>query len=397
MRHPLQSRDDRDAFLLGLGQLWSAGVDVDWTALQGDQVHRVTLPGYAFARQRHWIEPAAFVRSADASAPIGTVVAEPQPTDRKPERHGRPLADAGDATADLVAVSGVESIAPGDNFFELGGDSLLAIGVAMTASHEGVELTRRTSTTMAALARWPTPSSHATHPAGWQARTLRSESHRSRRTFIRFLDSGLAEPGRWRAPLVLRLESSVSVEDVRAVMTAVVNHHDALRMRVANRAGMWEQHISEPRDFADLAECSLPADALPGTQHEREAISAIVSDTIGAQDLDSWPLTATYVIDAQGDPRFLVLTVHEMVDDTTSREVLVTDLLTAFAQRLAGSDIVLWNRPPRAGGSGPLAEGAALAGPPRGARPDVTTGSTMPPKATLRLADAEIAGAPGSR
>ena len=71
MRHPLQSRNDRDAFLLGLGQLWSAGVDVDWTARHGDQVNRVTLPGYAFARQRHWIEPAAFVRSADASTPIG--------------------------------------------------------------------------------------------------------------------------------------------------------------------------------------------------------------------------------------------------------------------------------------------------------------------------------------
>jgi aryl carrier-like protein len=36
---------------------------------------------------------------------------------------------------------GVETVAPGDNFFELGGDSLVAIGVAMTASHEGVELT----------------------------------------------------------------------------------------------------------------------------------------------------------------------------------------------------------------------------------------------------------------
>jgi peptide-methionine (R)-S-oxide reductase len=35
----------------------------------------------------------------------------------------------------------VESVAPGDNFFEIGGDSLVAIGVAMTASHEGVELT----------------------------------------------------------------------------------------------------------------------------------------------------------------------------------------------------------------------------------------------------------------
>ena len=342
MRHPLQSRDDRDAFLLGLGQLWSAGVDVDWTALQGDQVHRVTLPGYAFARQRHWIEPAAFVRSADASAPIGTAVAEPQPTDRK-------AGSATDARSQMQATLqriwsqclGVESIAPGDNFFELGGDSLLAIGVAMTASHEGVELTPQDLYDHGSLGALADTLVARYASGGLASQDTDDLNPPVPPNILRFLDSGLAEPGRWRAPLVLRLESSVSAEDVRAVMTAVVNHHDALRMRVANRAGMWEQHISEPRDFADLAECSLPADALPGTQHEREAISAIVSDTIGAQDLDSWPLTATYVIDAQGDPRFLVLTVHEMVDDTTSREVLVTDLLTAFAQRLAGSDIAL--------------------------------------------------------
>ena len=57
MRHPVQTRDDRDAFLLALGQLWAAGVDVDWTRLYGDHPQRVTLPGYAFARQRYWIEP----------------------------------------------------------------------------------------------------------------------------------------------------------------------------------------------------------------------------------------------------------------------------------------------------------------------------------------------------
>ena len=57
MRHPVQTRDDRDAFLLALGQLWSTGVDVDWARLYGEHPRRVTLPGYSFARQRHWIEP----------------------------------------------------------------------------------------------------------------------------------------------------------------------------------------------------------------------------------------------------------------------------------------------------------------------------------------------------
>jgi phthiocerol/phenolphthiocerol synthesis type-I polyketide synthase E len=394
MRHPLQSRNDRDAFLLGLGQLWLAGVEVDWTARHGDQVHRVTLPGYAFARQRHWIEPAAFVRSGDVSASIGTAVAESQPADRK-------TGSATDARAQMQATLqriwsqclGVESIAPGDNFFELGGDSLLAIGVAMTASHEGVEVTPQDlyeHDSLGALAD--------TLVARYASDGLASQDTDDLNppvspNILRFLDSGLAERGRWRAPLVLRLESSVSTEDVRAVMTAVVNHHDALRMRVANRAGMWEQHISEPRDFADLAECSLPADALPGTQHEREAISAIVSDTIEAQDLDSWPLTASYVIDAQGDPRFLVLTVHGMVDDTTSREVLVTDLLTAFAQRLAGSDIAL--EPATAGWREWSQRCAALA-----AHPAVLDRRNYwidnAGKATVRLAHAEIAGAPAA-
>ena len=57
MRHHAQNRDDRDAFLLSLGQLWEAGVEVDWAPLRGGQRPRLlTLPGYPFERQRHWIE-----------------------------------------------------------------------------------------------------------------------------------------------------------------------------------------------------------------------------------------------------------------------------------------------------------------------------------------------------
>ncbi|BBY95272.1 phthiocerol synthesis polyketide synthase type I PpsE [Mycobacterium gallinarum] len=340
MRHPLQSRNDRDTFLLGLGQLWSAGVDVDWTARHGEAQH-VTLPGYAFARQRHWIEPAAFVRSG-GSAPLGAAVSESLPAARQP-------AIATDARSQMLATLqriwsqclGVESIAPGDNFFELGGDSLLAIGVAMTAAHEGVELTPQDlydHDSLGALADTLVARYASGGLAGQPTDELNPPVPPN---ILRFLDSGLAEPGRWRAPLVLRIDTSVSVEDASAVMTAVVNHHDALKMRVVNRAGVWEQHISEPGDFTGLTQCTLPADAVPASEGEREALSAVVSDTIAVQDLGSWPLTGTYVVDAQGAPRFLVLTMHGMVDDTKSREILVTDVLTAFAQRLAGSDIAL--------------------------------------------------------
>ena len=214
MRHPLQSRDDRDAFLLGLGQLWSAGVDVDWTARQGEHVQRVTLPGYAFARQRHWIDPGAFVRSGDASAPIGPAVAEPQPADRK-------AGSATEARSQMLATLqriwsqclGVESIAPGDNFFELGGDSLLAIGVAMTAAHEGVELTPQDLYDHHSLGALADTLVARYASGGLASQDTEDLNPPVPPNMLRFLESGLAEPGRWRAPLVLRLDSSVRAED----------------------------------------------------------------------------------------------------------------------------------------------------------------------------------------
>ncbi len=343
MRHPVQTREDWDTFLLALGQLWAAGVEVDWTRLYGEHPQRVTLPGYAFARQRYWIEPdTTAVRTAGGAGQGGSVVAAAQPANGQ---GGGPV----DARAQMQATLqriwsqclGVESVAPGDNFFEIGGDSLVAIGVAMTASHEGVELTPQDlydNSSLSALADTLVTRHAAGGLAGGDIGDLDPQVPPN---ILRFLDRGLAEPGRWRVPLVLRLDSRVSSGDVTAVLSAAINHHDALRMRVADHAGVWEQQIGDPGDFTDLTELALPAAAGPATGAEREALLGIVADIVAGQDLSSGPLTAAYVVDAQAHPRFLVLTMHGMIDDSTSREILVTDLLTAFGQRLAGSDIAL--------------------------------------------------------
>lgn len=394
MRHPLQSRDDRDAFLLALGQLWAAGVDVDFSALLGDDARRTTLPGYSFVRQRHWVEPASTIsRSVDGQAQNGVAVEASQPGAVQ-------AVTAVDAHAQMQATLqriwsqclGVATVSPSDNFFELGGDSLLAIGVAMTATHEGVDLTPQDlydHDSLAALA----DTLVARYAAGGLTGPLSDGlSSPIPPNIARFLDSGLAEPGRWRVPMVLRIDSRVSADDVRAVLTAVINHHDALRMRVVQRAGTWEQEIGEPGDFTDLVERALPADAEPGGPREREALSAVVAETLAGQDLNGLPVTATFVAGAGGDPRFLVLTLLQIVDDAASREVIVTDLLTAFAQRLAGSDIAL--EPATTSWREWSQRAAALAGHPavldrRGYWIDNAA------KATLRVAEAQSDGPPG--
>jgi phthiocerol/phenolphthiocerol synthesis type-I polyketide synthase E len=48
---------EANEFLSAVGQLWIAGVEIDWAALQGETPRRrVPLPTYPFQRQRYWID-----------------------------------------------------------------------------------------------------------------------------------------------------------------------------------------------------------------------------------------------------------------------------------------------------------------------------------------------------
>ena len=159
MRHQAQNRNDRDTFLLALGQLWSAGIDVDWTPLAaGHQPRLVSLPGYPFARQSigsstthdGWVDRRAVATNGTARRPSTAAAAETHAADNGSSQM--------EATLQRIWAQclGVGSIDRNANFFELGGDSLIAISVAMTAANEGLDLTPQDlyeNQSVAALAR----------------------------------------------------------------------------------------------------------------------------------------------------------------------------------------------------------------------------------------------------
>jgi phthiocerol/phenolphthiocerol synthesis type-I polyketide synthase E len=53
--HPESPGSPREGLLTALGELWLAGVEVDWNALGGSG-RRVPLPTYPFERRRYWVE-----------------------------------------------------------------------------------------------------------------------------------------------------------------------------------------------------------------------------------------------------------------------------------------------------------------------------------------------------
>ncbi len=344
MRHHAQNRDDRDSFLVALGQLWSAGIDVDWTPLRnGLKPQLVSLPGYPFQRQRHWVDHKPTQRwAAEAATTNGT--ATPPADATAPTQAATNGTSPMEATLQRIWAQclGVASVDRKANFFELGGDSLVAISVAMTAANEGLDLIPQDlydNPNVAALAKTLTTR----YAAGGLARQSPADvAHPPVPPNIgHFLEHGVRERGQWRVPLILQLRPDVKVEDVRSVLTAVTNHHDALRLRIVERAGTWEQVVGEPQESAELAIRSLPDDVSPGSPQERAALLGFLNEQIREADLSSAPLTATYVRGVPDGLCYLAISVPAIAADNASREILLTDIFTAFGQRLAGEEVAL--------------------------------------------------------
>ncbi|WP_053651198.1 beta-ketoacyl synthase N-terminal-like domain-containing protein [Streptomyces sp. XY431] len=93
--------------LAALGELWLAGLPIDWAAARTEPARRVPLPGYPFQRQPYLLEAGPAV----------------QPSSSAPE--------AGPNTERTVSMLftemlGLPEVDPEDSFFDLGGDSLVA-------------------------------------------------------------------------------------------------------------------------------------------------------------------------------------------------------------------------------------------------------------------------------
>ena len=141
MRHPIQNADDRDTFLLGLGQLWSAGLPVDWTPRPDPSSTSSPCPVIPLPTNGIGLTPS---RSAGRER-VADEHLVPAASTNGAAVHRRCLRQRAVANRDGVAAIwmqclGLGSIGRNANFFDLGGDSLIAIGIATNASNAGLDV-----------------------------------------------------------------------------------------------------------------------------------------------------------------------------------------------------------------------------------------------------------------
>jgi len=134
---------DLPVMLAAAAGLWTRGVALDWPALRADGApapRRISLPTYAFERQRHWVEAGVAASAALAPAPVLAAALAPPLLQRLPD-----LADwfcvPHWAPAALPAKAAAQAVTPGVRWLVFGGSSKLTAEVVLHLLNQGGRVT----------------------------------------------------------------------------------------------------------------------------------------------------------------------------------------------------------------------------------------------------------------
>jgi amino acid adenylation domain-containing protein/non-ribosomal peptide synthase protein (TIGR01720 family) len=249
-------------------------------------------------------------------------------------------------------VLGVEDIGADDNFFHLGGDSILSMQVVSRLRREGLHLATRdlfTHQTVAELATvvGTAPQHTGDGPATGPVPLTPIQEW--------FLTTPRADHTHFNQSALLELDGPPDTAALERALHALLEHHDALRMRFTRDADSWHQFNPPPGETPGLLVrhdlTGLPADAADA------AMQRAADDLHTGFDLGRGPLlrAALFTGAAGGDSpgtgdeagygsAFVLLVAHHLVVDAVSWRILADDLEVAYGQAVRGEPVSLGER-----------------------------------------------------
>ncbi|HLF28784.1 MAG TPA: amino acid adenylation domain-containing protein, partial [Anaerolineae bacterium] len=149
-----------------------------------------------------------------------------------------------------------------------------------------------------------------------------------------FLDR--LEPGRatYNLPLALRLRGPLEVKALEQALAALVSRHEALRTTFADVDGRPEQVIGPP------AAVPLPIvdlRALPEAEREDVLLRRAYEEVQRPFDLRRGPLFRSLLLWLDDEYYAVVLTLHHIVMDAWSMEVLARDIVALYQAAVSGA------------------------------------------------------------
>ncbi|MEU2116584.1 amino acid adenylation domain-containing protein [Streptomyces sp. NPDC016459] len=235
----------------------------------------------------------------------------------------------------------VDVVGAGDDFFTIGGHSLLATvitsqvseelgrAVPLRALFEAPVLRDYAALCDAASAR-DTSGGIAAHATGGSDAPL--SVMQERLWLLEEIENGSGEntsTGRYHLAGAIRLTGDLDEAALQRAVTRLVDRHTTLRTVVTHREGELTQTV------LDGADVTLTRTELTGaTAEERasEARALVAREAAQPMDLAGGPLLRVRLLRIGHDDAVLVLTLHHIVGDGWSMEILKRDLTHFYAE-----------------------------------------------------------------
>ncbi len=309
-------------------------------ARAGVEIHGAELRAYLRERLPEHLVPAAFV--ALDSLPLTP--------NGKLDRRALPAPEYGSAADRYVAprtpteevlagiwreVLGTGRVGVDDGFFELGGHSLLATQVVSRVRQAfGVEVPLRAlfeAPTVAGLAA----RIEALPGAGTSAAPAIERAPRDGALPLSFAQQRLwvvdrIEPGSaaYNLPYALRLRGALDLAALRASLDALVRRHETLRTTFQERDGVPVQFV---HPAAPVALWELDLRGLSGAGRDAEAGRLAAEESMLPFDLARGPLLRSTLLRLADEDHVLCFTLHHVVTDGWSMDVLVGEVSALYA------------------------------------------------------------------
>ncbi|HEV2735978.1 MAG TPA: amino acid adenylation domain-containing protein, partial [Longimicrobiaceae bacterium] len=287
-------------------------------------------------RLPEYMVPAAYVALESIPlTPSGKLDRRALPAPDETARYVAPRSAVEEVLAGIWSeVLGAERVGVDASFFELGGDSLLGVRmVSRVRKALGVKLQ------MKVLFEANTVASLATLVEGLRGGAAAAPPiepvPRGRPLPLSFAQQRLwlvdrMEPGNpaYNIPYALRLRGALDVDALRRSLEALVKRHEPLRTVFAEHAGEPVQVI---RAGAPPAFGVLDLSGLPDAEGEARRLAG--EEALRPFDLARGPLLRTTLLRVGADDHVLLFTVHHIVSDGWSRDLLVRDVTALYAAR----------------------------------------------------------------
>ncbi|HET9380916.1 MAG TPA: amino acid adenylation domain-containing protein, partial [Streptomyces sp.] len=310
----------------------AAGAEIDPAGLR--ELVSTSLPDYMM--------PAAFVvLDALPLTPHGKLdrKALPAPEFSASQGSRAPGSETEKTLCGLFAeVLGLSEVGVDDSFFDLGGDSIVSIKLVSRARAAGIEFTARDVFEHKTVARLAAAAAATTD----KGRDDRGDTDGVGPVPLLPIIHWMRERGgpvqRFNQTMMVVVPAELGLTRLEAALQAVLDHHDALRMKLRRTGGLiWNLDIP-PRGELRAADCVRRVDI---TGLDKDATNALIGEHVQAAwdrlDPETGAMVQAVWFDAgPATAGRLLLVVHHLVVDGVSWRILMPDLAQAWAEVAAG-------------------------------------------------------------